>query len=171
MTQYGQWIPPFLPPGPHYSDPTLRSAMRVTPSGFHIIYKGFLELRHRVVITRVSCLGRGFLAALPENLLFTRDSCNFVRARSLLASGVASSVITQVLRSLFGFFGALPRGLLVRANHARARCAGGVPRPRAKIGADRTLSATRQKPNVTLRVDDFFFRRWSVCFATQRPWR
>ena len=149
LTQYGQWIPSFLPQGPHYSDPTLRSAMRVTPSGFHTIYKGFLQFRHRVVITRVSCLGRGFLAALPENLLFTRDSCNFVRARSLLASGVASSVITQVLRSLFGCSGAPPRGLLVRANHAREQCAGAVPRPRAKIGADRILSATRQRPSVT----------------------
>ena len=109
LTHYGQWIPSFRLQGPHYSDPTLRSAMRVTPSGFHTIYKGFLQLRHRVVITRVSCLRRGLLAALPENLLFTKDSCKFVRGRSLLASGVASSAITQVLRSLFGVFGSLTR--------------------------------------------------------------
>ena len=140
--------------------------MRVTPSGFRIIYKGFLQLCHRLVVTRVSCLRRAPLAALPEILLFTKDSCKFLRGRSLLASGVASSVITQVLRSLFGFSGALPRGLLVRASHACEQCAGGVPRPRAKIGADRALSATRPRPGVVFRVYDFFFRRRSVALST-----
>ena len=77
LTHYEQWIPSYLPQGPHYSDPTLRSAMRVTPSALHVIYQGLLELRLRGVTTRVSCLPRGLLAALPENLLFTRDSCEF----------------------------------------------------------------------------------------------
>ena len=81
--------------------------MRVTPSGFHNIYKGFLPLGHRVPITRVSCSHRASLAALPENLLFTRDSCNFASGSQLLACWVGAPAITRILRSHFGAFGPL----------------------------------------------------------------
>ena len=92
-----------------YAYPPSLSAMRVTPSGLRTIYKGFLQFRQRVVITRVACFRRGLFAALPDIILFTRDSGKFVRARSLLASEVASSVTAQVLRSHFGVFGSLTR--------------------------------------------------------------
>ena len=81
--------------------------MRVTPSGFHTIYKGFLPLGHRVLITRISCSHRASLAGLPENLLFTRDSCNFASGSQLLACWVGAPAITRILRSQFGAFGTL----------------------------------------------------------------
>ena len=89
--------------------------MRITSSGFHVIYEGFLQLGHRLVITRVSCLRRAPLAALPENLLFTRDSCNFVRAREVFASWAPSPAITRIPRSHFGVCGTLTCDLFDRS--------------------------------------------------------
>ena len=67
MTHYGEGILSFPPPESNYSDPRWRSGTRVTPSGFHTIYKGFLPLGHRVLITRVSCSHRASLAEKEVN--------------------------------------------------------------------------------------------------------
>ena len=92
-----------------YSYPPSLSAMRVTPSGLHTIYKGFLQFRRRGLLTRSACFRRGTIAALPQNVLFTKDLLNFVSGRSLLASSVAFSDSPGALRAAFvPFFGFSP---------------------------------------------------------------